>query len=331
MTCWTVGATDLWGTVLLRRTGDRVELAWLTPPDAGTPVTATTLPATTQPPTTTTNSTTTTVATATSGFELELLGIAVGCTGGPCTSVALTDEGVVVAYDPAAAELTMYADPPVVLDVSGLDGFDPEQSYLELIGLDEVAYLATQSAGITDPVGDLVAIALTGPRAGEVLARADQVVDLSGDSDLVPTAEGIVSVGCCSFDPVRPAADAPRLVDWVDSSGAPIANVGPNLRVEFADGSVTVVRADARNERTWTIPGVANYRGMPTVGATADGGAIVSLQDTFDATSPSRVVELHPDGTTTEHSVAPYVPFAFAPDGSMLVIDDGEYAWLRFS
>ncbi len=288
--------------------------------------TAGTTPATTAPPTTTTSVSPPTEPPP--AFTVESLGIDAVCDAS-CVTVGVGQDGGLVVYDPAAATLRVLGPTLRTVDVSGA-GLDPEMSYLELVGPEQVAYLATRQPGAQDPVGNLLAIATVGPRAGEVVGRAEGI-DLSGDSDLVPTLTGIVVVGCCDAAPVRPDPSAAPILEWWGSFGSQVLFGAPDLRVELHEGSMDVVRAFGATTITWTVRDVPGFRGMPPLVATDDGGAMVSAQDTFDPSSPSRIVLLHPDGTMDERSIAPYLPVALSPDGSIVVVDDGEYARLRFT
>ncbi len=310
---WQLGASDIWGTVLARLTGNRLELAWLTAPDGSTPT----------PPTPTTTTTTG------DGFDLAPLDLLGDCEPTQCQSVGSTADGIIVSYDRIARSITLHTAQPTVVDVSGVDGLDPILTYLTQVGPGDVAYLVTQQTDTGDPVGDLVAVALSGPKAGQQVARAVGAVDLSGDSDLVPTNDGLVSVGCCGFEAQRPADGASPVMRWVDTDGAPITDDGPVMQLEFVDGSLVVTRREGGTDRSWTVANVPiGFRGMPPAVATTDGGAMVFVQDTFDSESPSRLVILRVDGSMEERSIAPYYPTVLMPDGSLIVYDDG---WVRLT
>lgn len=287
----------------------------------------------TDPPTTTVPTsiapTSTAPVEAVGGWTVERLGLSATCDP-RCTSVALDLDGNVVVYDPSAATLQLLGPTPRTVDVSGL-GLVAEASYLELVGPDQVAYVMTQQPGVQDPVGNVLAIATAGPRSGQVAARVDGL-DMSGDTDLVATPTGIVEVGCCGGDPVRPDPARTPILEWVDSTGAnTLGPQGSDVTVAFADGNAVVTRGAfaAVDARSWTIADVPGYRGMPPLVATDDGGAIISLQDPFDTTSPSRVAVLGADGSVEEHSITPYLPLDLAADGSVLAIDGDEYVLLR--
>ena len=274
------------------------------------------------------------------GYRVEPLGIDATCDPA-CTSLAFDPDGNLVVYDPAAATLQISGPTPRTVDVSAA-GLNPEVSYLEVVSQDQVAYIVSQPPGALDPIGDLVAVATTGPAAGQVVVRADGVVDLSGDSDLVATPSGVVSVGCCDAAPMRPDPAAQPLLGWFLPSGVQSVGGPPDVRVEFdastaqarvtrqVAGTVLASPSGPQRALVWTIAGVSGYRGLPPLVGTDDGGAMISLQDPFDPSSGSRLVVLHPDGTQEERSIDPYLPVALSPDGSVLVLGaDGEYASLR--
>ncbi len=310
---WHVGASDIWGTVLVRLTGMHLELAWLTSPDGATP----------NPPTTTTT------ATTGDGFDLAPLDLLGDCEPTQCQSVGATADGTIVSYDRIARSITLHTAQPTVIDVSGVDGLDPVLTYLTHVGPGDVAYLVTQQTDSGDPVGDLVAVALSGPKAGQQVARAVGAIDLSGDSDLVPTIDGLVSVGCCGFEAQRPADGASPVMRWVDSTGVTITDPGPVIQLEFGDGALVVTRSEGATERSWTVPNVPiGFRGMPPAVATTDGGAMVFVQDSFDSESPSRLVILRVDGSMEERSIAPHYPAVMVPDGSLIVYFD---EWVRLT
>ena len=297
---WQVVSSDLWGTLLAHQIDDHVELAWLTPPAESSVQT---------------------------DLTLEPLGIGpFECVSGSCPTIAFDDNGSAVSYDPVARTLTVHepAAKPRTVDVSEIGELDPSFSWLVDVGPDDVAYLATQRIGQTDPIGDVLAVPLSGPSAGQVVQRGEGI-DLSGDSDLVASTYGLVVVGCCDFSARRPAADADLVIPWVDQTGQPSPiDEGSELWLEFRDDASLVVnltRVDGLDS-TWTIAGVSGFRGMPPLIGTNDGGAVISLHDSFDTQSVSRIVVMHPDGSMEEHSIAPYFPHALAPDGSVIVFDD---------
>src|SRR5690606_16443649 len=114
-------------------------------------------------------------------------------------------------YDPGTRALTRHSVPPVVAEVP----FDGDV-VLITAGPDGAVYLATPTG--SDPIGDLVAVSLTEGDAGREIERLVGRVDLSGDTDLVATADGLVEVGCCGPDQLRPAPDAAIVIGWIGPS-----------------------------------------------------------------------------------------------------------------
>jgi len=110
-----------------------------------------------------------------------------------CPSIAVTPNGDLVVYDARTDTLRTGNPPtqvvPLAEELTGRDG------YLVHIGPDDVAYIVVDLPVQSDPIGEVVAIATHGPRAGEIIGRGGGI-DMSGDSDLVPTARGLVWVGC---------------------------------------------------------------------------------------------------------------------------------------
>lgn len=260
--------------------------------------------------------------------SLEPLDLGVGCTPGvDCPSVAVRSDGVVVSLDPTTGTLSVHDTPEREFTVTGQ--LDPA-ARLVFVGPDDVAYIITPTAGQSDPIGDLVAVSTSPGNAGAIVASKEGVVDLSGDSDLVPNAEGIVVVGCCGFEARRPALDAELVLAWVDHAGKPALVSGAEMSVEFrSDNSVDVVRRDGATVLRWNIADVSSFRGMPPLAPTTDGGALAFLTDTFNLDAPSRLVKLGADGSIHEQSIAPYVPAVFEPGGTIIVFTDTGYSRLR--
>jgi hypothetical protein len=286
---WAVAASDIWGTVLTRQTGRDVELAWLTAPG---------------------------------NLVLDRLAIGAGCAVPTCPSLVSAPDGTLVSYDATARSVTVHSATPRTIDVSGVQGIDSTFAAIVHIGPGDVAYMTAPTDSGGDPIGDLIAIALAGPNAGAEITRAVGVVDLSGDTDLVATARGLVGVDCCGAEQRRPAIDAEPVLAWVDRTGARIVDTGPQIWVEFIDGSMVVTRHDSGIDRTWTVTNVPGARGMPPTVATSDGGAMVFLPDVTGSTSGSRMIVLG-DRPIVERSIAPYFPAVLEPSGSVIVFDDG--------
>jgi hypothetical protein len=260
---------------------------------------------------------------------------------GPCTvdvdcvaEVVLSlRDGRIVSYDRDVNELTVWEATPRTFAV-GAPGdavtIDPETLPTlgpVLAGPAGVVY-ATVDAGTGDPVGRLLAISTDPANAGSVLAEATELIDLSGDSDLVATPSGVAWVSCCAFDVRRPVAgDAQLLMGWVGSDGDAIVDDAPEIWVEYRDdGSMDVVRLAAGVETRWNLASVPMPRGMPLLVPLADGGMVVDVTDYFAGT-PSRVVRGFPDGSLVETSIDGATIEAVRPDGSMIAFAGG---WALF-
>ena len=219
-----------------------------------------------------------------------------------CPSFASRADGRVVALDPIAGALSVpdYSpDADVTIVVPGLAG---TRASLVAIGPDDVAYVTRQTPGQTDPIGDLLAISMAPANPGAIVAEVDQVIDQSGDSSLFSTAAGLVSVGCCDGAPIRPVPTEAPVMAWVDSSGASVADDGPQMSIELHDdGSLDVIRRDGGAELRWNVADVGPIRGMPALVATDDGGAMMLV---YDPTSPqARLVAMFSDRAVYDKSL----------------------------
>lgn len=241
-----------------------------------------------------------------------------------CTSFAPGRDGRVVALDPVAGTLivTGYApDEKQMVEVPGLAG---TSANLIAIGPDDIAYVTRQTPGQTDPIGDLLAISMAPGNAGAILTSVDQAIDYSGDSSLVRTTAGFVSVGCCGPDPVRPGTGDALVMGWVDSSGAAAVDDGPQMSVELRDdGSLDVVRRDGAAELRWNVADVGLVRGMPAVVATDDGGAMMLVYDM--GSTAARIVAMFSDGAVyvrpLGHGTDSAPIFALLPDREVVACD----------
>ena len=159
--------------------------------------------------------------------------------------------------------------------------------WIELVGPDDVVYLNVDPT-VPDGDGvaaDLIAVSLAPGDAGREIDRWQDVADRIGDSDLVATREGIVRVGCCGPDTLRPAPDAP--IEVLGSLGT---GATPDRRRELAQTSAwcwsTRRTTFRRDDLSWTVESEDGGRGMPVVVPTFDGG-IIALLDGSTATRPS--------------------------------------------
>ncbi|NNE11671.1 MAG: hypothetical protein HKN41_05430, partial [Ilumatobacter sp.] len=155
------------------------------------------------------------------------------------------------------------------------------------LGPDDVVYLHVDSSiddGGDELAADIIAVSLAEGDAGREIERWVGASDWIGDSELVPTRDGLVVVGCCDHVVERPAPDAGVRIPWVDRSGGPAQPAGPVMRVEVQTsaehGSLTVHRDDDPpvGTRSWTFePGEQwQPRGMVRVIPTFDGGFIAT-------------------------------------------------------
>lgn len=192
---WSVVASDVWGTVLARTDADSVDLAFL---DDARPE----QPSATGDPDPVEPSTTTNPGAATNAE----LAVPYACAAEfNCTQLANTEHGRIVAYDPVADALRLYDGSGQLQqgEVALTEPIADRAPTLEHIGPDDVVYLTVDTQGVSDPVRDLVAIPMAGPRAGTVI-RSWTGLDGS-DSDLVARKDGLRPVGCCGpLVPGRP-------------------------------------------------------------------------------------------------------------------------------
>lgn len=283
--------------------------------------TITTLP---QPGDTSAAATTTTTtpddpsAAAWRDFEWEGSSIRRSCAAdGRCTQIRIAVDGTAVSFDPVSRELVRHSVPPVSATVPSEFG---EHVWLELVGPDDVAYLAVDPL-VPDADGlaaDLVAIALAEGDAGREIGRWSGVTDQIGDHDLVPTPSGIVIVGCCGPDTVRPTPTAEIVVEWIDRDGQPVSSGAASVRVEHVDGGYLLVR----DGLTWAVESDAGGRGMPPIIPTFDGG-LVAVLDGLDGTTT--LVRGWRGGATEQVRVDTTVERIVAVDGSgVALVEHGE-------
>jgi hypothetical protein len=126
-----------------------------------------------------------------------------------------------------------------------------------------------------DVAVDVVAVTLASGDAGRELARWRDLEEVSGDSELVGTREGLVALPCCGPEIERPDPQAPVLVPWLDRDGQETSIEGPVIRVEVDPPRLTIHRDDG-GTRSWTVEPGGDWqpRGMPSVLPTFDGGFI---------------------------------------------------------
>lgn len=321
---WDVVASEVFGTVLMRvvEADGVIELAYLD--DAlGTLVDPTpTTVETTVPP-----STTTTVPPSSSPALLS--GIERRCVAEfECGSIGVTESGDVVAYDPIDNTL-------LVFDPAGIEMRARVQVPVQIgnlrpgivdVGPDDVVYLSFDPPDPVDPIRWMIAVALDSGR--EVGRWTD--LDGTGDSDLVPTREGLAVVGCCGPESVRPGEPL-ALYPWLDSDGNAIESDRPVFRLELRDAGDQLVRTDADGERRFSLPTVAKApRGMPPVWPTDDGGGIMIAGGA--ATLDLYVIQFGPDwpefgidrSSIRWLPVEGFVPIGPALSNGAIVIESGD-------
>lgn len=286
---WTLAASDVFGTILQRRTDSGIELARF-PDTAGPGTTA----AAFDP--------------AISDVDVAPRTDAIGVTG--CN----TDKGQYCEVDSLEdGRLIVHRWSTDSFVILGADGREqevrldrPADGWMIAVGPDDVVYVATDSYGGGETAGDIVAYRLDGAVATEI-TRARSVTDPSGDSDIVATRDGLVVVGCCGGSAVRPDPSSEPAMRWVDRSGATVVDDRPFIRVENVDGGVAFVRQDRDGTTTrWPSSGAisATIRGMPGAAALADGGAIVTYWD--PAGTGTTFLRLRPWGAI-ERTISPDV------------------------
>jgi hypothetical protein len=157
-------------------------------------------------------------------------------------------------------------------------------------------------------------VSLAAADAGREIRRRPSVLDISGDTQLIPTPSGLVDVGCCGANQVRPDPDAAIAVPWVWQDGAEIVAELPMVRWDLSTQSVTIDR------RTWA-PDLAvdeGLRGIPAITPTADGGFLGAFTAADGLTTV--IVRGLPDGASEQVRVTSY-PVLLHPDGTVWFVD----------
>ncbi len=273
---WTIGASDIWGTVAVRQAGDQLEIALVDFGDDEPATTTTTAPAVP-----------TAAAVPWRSLSPESALVEHDCSADQfvgCTEIRIDTEGSIVSYDPATRTLTRHTTPAITTTVDEELGL----VYLELLGPDQVVYLNVDATTPGDGEADLLAMTLAPGDAGRVLGRWAGVTDRVGDQSLAATRDGLVVVGCCDFAVLRPEPDAELVLRWVGRDGSDVSISGPVMRTEVDAPKLTVHRDNdlPAGTQTWTFEPPANWqpRGMPTVIPTFDGGFIATTYDGGDQT-----------------------------------------------
>ena len=159
-----------------------------------------------------------------------------------------------------------------------------------------------------------MAVSLAAADAGREIRRWPAVLDISGDTELIPTPAGLVAVGCCGPDQLRPDPDAAAAVPWISRNGAEITADIPVVLWDLSTRTVTV------DDRSWEpdLTDAEGLRGMPLISPTADGGFLGAFE-AIDGGS-TVIVRGLPDGASEQVRVTSY-PVLLHPDGSVWFVD----------
>ena len=325
---WTIAASDIWGTVAVRQTDDRLEIALVDfaadgSAPADTTTTTTTTSSSSTVPTTTVPATT---AVAWQTLPWEAAGIERDCSDEEsvgCTQILVDRDGSTVSYDPTTRTLTRHTTPPITAQVDAGLG----TVYLHLLGPDDVVYLNVDAADPTDGAADLLAITLAPDDAGRVLDRWTGLTDRIGDTDLVATRDGLVVVGCCDHELLRPDPAAEIVLPWIARDGGTTSISGPVMRTEVDMPTLTVHRDDdlPAGTRSWSFDPPADWqpRGMPTVIPTFDGGFIATTFGTEQS-----VIRGWVDGTINTVTIDTSPDFSWVsldPNGRVTIADGDRF------
>lgn len=247
-----------------------------------------------------------------------------GCTSsGDCTTVLATLSGRLATFRPAENELTFVDDgAALTLDVG------PEwMAHPLAFGPEDVLYLSLSSR-TSENSGGTIAVATSGPRAGDTVATSDIGLDTSGDSTVVATAAGLVQVGCCGHGERQPATTDPLVIGWVSADGSALAPLETDVWIEYpADGPATVVRSDAGVERRWVLGGTIGGRDMPMVVPTDDGGVLLWQYDGIGAPDVDPVLyEGLPDGSVDHYDLPGFnYPSVLSPARFLVLLGGNGY------
>lgn len=281
---WDVVASDVWGTVLMRRTATELEFALLDDaleaarPDASTPPDpelSGTGENEDEPTLTPTEAAPANGLTQPTALQRNCAGISIAC-----TQLALTETGRIVGFDEVDDTFRVYdaegtelqTEVELAETVAGLNPF------FVAVGPDDVAYLEVDDAVVTDPVGRVLAIPLVGSNAGSVVMEWTGR-GRSGDSSLIARKSGLTVVPCCGGDGTRPTPDA-TIYRWVDRGGGTIESTAPSFDLNLGRDANSLTRIDTADDGSpiftpLPLPtAYANPRDFPQVVATDDGGAL---------------------------------------------------------
>ncbi len=219
---------------------------------------------------------------------------------GECTAVLATLSGRLATFR-TGQHLLSFVDDGTMIEVAvGAEWMAHPLAF----GPDDVLYMSLASRTSGDS-GGVIAVATSGPRAGDTVATSDVGLDTSGDSTVVSTAAGLVQVGCCGHGERQPATTDPLLIGWVAADGSALAPLETEVWIEYAaDGAATVVRSDAGVEQRWVLDGTIGGRDMPMVTPTDDGGVLLWQYDGLGAPEVSPVLyEGRPDGSVERYDL----------------------------
>jgi hypothetical protein len=310
---WAYATSDIWGTVFVRRDGSRLEIALLGSATGTDPVP-------TAPPTTTTTPSTTAPTTDPAGpprndalldgLYYEGAGIDNACViDGPCTQVVFDPSGVAVSYDPSTRAVTWHgrdgASTPFVLP-----GTRPAS--LLAAGPDRVVYIRVASE---DPELDNVAAHSAQPGDQWREIRAYPGVLGIGDYDVVPSPDGLVTVGWYGQG-LQPESSEP-VIEWVGRDGQPVTSPQPLVRIDYYGITVEI------GDRTWSFadPVDGAHPSRPPITPTFDGGFLAVFHHGADGTPA--VVRGWSDGTVDTWyppaEAGPWINVTPEPSGYVLV------------
>jgi hypothetical protein len=237
--------------------------------------------------------------------------------------LAEDESGRLVVFDPVRGTISRSGDQPLQVTLS--DDLAAGHPWLVAVGPHDVAYIATQTPGVRDPIGDVIAVTLRAEDAGRTIARFSQVVDRTGDSTLHATRAGLRVAPCCGT-PVKPPLDGPVIVEWVDSNGNPTTSSRPELWTEvLPNGGLKVVRED-QETRSWFLPDTTLSSRDPSVPiATNDGGAILWINKDNARPPEASVFVLAPDGAVRRATIRGYFPALIEAQGTVITYHDGAF------
>ena len=228
---------------------------------------------------------------------------------GPCTQVVFDPAGAAVSYDPSTRAVTWHgrdgASTPFVV---------PGTRHASLLaaGPDRVVYIRVAS---DDAELDNVAAHSAGPGDQWREIRAYPGVLGIGDYDVVPSPEGLVTVGWYGQG-LQPESPEP-VIEWVGRDGQPVTSPQPLVRMNYYEIAVEI------GDRTWsfTDPVEGAHPSRPPITPTSDGGFLAVFHHGADGSSA--VVRGWSDGTVDTWyppaEAGPWINVIPEPSGFVLV------------